>query len=113
VLQRGVECAARLEGVEGAVGLDAQEQREVVRVFEEESGRTFRVQQVPEDAIASQPSGDSFQRAFSSLMRSYARGDEIPMADTLKRYPVDMTPVRAYARQAMGSRKETPETTAR
>ncbi|HEX2716188.1 MAG TPA: SDR family oxidoreductase [Gemmatimonadaceae bacterium] len=94
-------------------GPEALSPREVVRVFEEESGRTFRVQQVPEDAIASQPAADSFQRAFSSLMRSYARGDEIPMADTLKRYPVDMTPVRAYARQAVGSRKETPETTAR
>jgi hypothetical protein len=28
------------------------------------------------------------------------------MADTLKRYPVDLTPVRAYARQAVGGLKE-------
>lgn len=94
-------------------GPEALSPREVVRVFEEESGRTFRVQEVPEEAIASQPAGDSFQRAFSMLMLCYARGDEIPMADTLKRYPVDLTPVRAYARQAVGSRAGTPQASTR
>ena len=94
-------------------GPDALSPREVVRVFEEETGRKFNVQQVPEEAIAAKPGADSFQRTFSALMLGYAHGDEIEMADTLKRYPVAMTPVRDYARQAAGAHRQAPEAAAR
>lgn len=94
-------------------GPDALSPREVVRVFEEESGRRFEVKQVPEEAIASPPGADSFQRTFSALMLGYAHGDAIEMADTLKRYPVDLTPVRDYARQAVGGGRDAAQPAAR
>ena len=95
-------------------GPDALSPREVVDVFEKETGRHFDVQAVPEAALEAQRSStdDSLQRSFSALMLAYAHGDEIEMADTLKRYPVKLTPVREYVRQAVRSEAKTLEQSA-
>jgi uncharacterized protein YbjT (DUF2867 family) len=81
-------------------GPDALSPLEVVRIFEEIAGAPFEVQHVPEEALRSQQASatDSLQQAFAALMLNYARGDEIPMEETLRRYPVRLTSVRDYAR---------------
>jgi len=75
----------------------------IVQIFEELGAAPFVVQQVPEDALRAQFAGatDSLQRSFAGLMLDYARGDEIPMADTLERFPVPLTSVREYARSVL------------
>jgi len=75
----------------------------VVRIFEEIGAAPFVVQRVPEDALQAQfaAATDSLQKSFAGLMLDYARGDEIPMDDTLQRFPLTLTSVRDYARSVL------------
>jgi NADH dehydrogenase len=84
-------------------GPDALSPLEVVRIFEETAGAPFVVQHVPEEALRQQGASvtDSLQQAFAALMLNYARGDEILMEETLRRYPVRLTSVREYARSVL------------
>jgi NADH dehydrogenase len=84
-------------------GPEALSPNEVIGIFEELGGKSFQVQRVPEDALRSQKetATDSMQRTFAALMLGYAGGDEIPMADTLKKFPVRLRSVREYASQAV------------
>jgi NADH dehydrogenase len=104
------EFAARTvddPAAEGAIlelgGPAALSPLEVVRIFEEESGRKFDVQQVPEATLderyrnAEQP----LPKAFAALMLSYAGGDAIAMAETAARYGVQLRSVRDYARDVV------------
>jgi uncharacterized protein YbjT (DUF2867 family) len=77
---------------------------QAIGVFEEASGARFEVQHVPEDALAAQRDAatDSLERAFASLMVASARGDEIPMDETRRRYPFALTSVRDYASRVLG-----------
>jgi NADH dehydrogenase len=86
-------------------GPEALSPNEVVRIFEETSGRHFAVEHVPVEVLREQAAraGDSLQRSFSALMLGYAQGDEIRMDATLKRYPMELTSVRDYARGALGT----------
>ncbi len=85
-------------------GPNAVSPLEAVRTFEEVGGAPFEQQQVPEDALRDQfaAATDSLQKSFAGLMLDYARGDEIPMEDTLRRIPVQLTSVRDYARTVLG-----------
>jgi NADH dehydrogenase len=80
-------------------GPDALSPLEVVRIFEEVGGAPLAVQHLPEEALRQQQASatDSLQQAFAALMLNYARGDAIPMEETLGRYPVRLTSVRDYA----------------
>ena len=73
---------------------------EAVRIFEELGGAPFEVEHVPADALRGQfaAATDSLQKSFAGLMLDYARGDEIPMEETLRRIPIELTSVRDYAR---------------
>ena len=84
-------------------GPEALSPNEVVRIFEEVGGREFQVQHVSEDALRAQKetATDSMSRAFAGLMLAYAGGNSIPMADTLKEFPVRLRSVREYASQAI------------
>lgn len=84
-------------------GPEALSPAEVVKLFEEESGMTFEVQKVPEQALQQQKDGapDSLSKSFASLMLSYADGSEIPMNETLEKIPVKLTSVKDYARQVL------------
>lgn len=84
-------------------GPEALSPLEVVRIFEEIAGAPFAVQHVPEETLRLQRASatDSLQQAFAALMLNYARGDEIPMEETLRRYPVHLTSVRDYARSVL------------
>jgi NADH dehydrogenase len=78
---------------------------EVVRIFEEATGAPFEVQHVPEEALRARRTARPVRSSgpFALLMQQYARGDEIPMADTLRRFPVPLTSVRDYARRVLGA----------
>jgi NADH dehydrogenase len=84
-------------------GPEAVSPLEAVRVFEELAGARFEVQHVPEEALRAQRDAatDSLDRSFAALMLHYARGDEVPMRETLARFPVPLTPVREYARTVL------------
>ena len=60
---------------------------------------------MPESALqaAHTSATDSLQRAFAALSLSYARGDAIPMDETLRHFPVALHSVRDYARDVVGT----------
>lgn len=80
-------------------GPEALSANEVVRIFEERSGRKFEVERVPEEALQAMRANakSPVEETFAGLMLFCARGDEIDMAPTLARYPLRMTTVREYA----------------
>ena len=84
-------------------GPEAVTPLQVVRIFEEIGAAPFAVQPVPEAALRTQfdAATDSLQKSFAGLMLDYARGDEIPMSDTLNRFPVTLTSVREYAQRVL------------
>jgi uncharacterized protein YbjT (DUF2867 family) len=76
---------------------------ECVRIFEEQSGRPFQLEFVPEEALHMQKdnSTDALQQSFAALMLMYAEGSEIDMKDTIRKFPVQLTSVREYSRQVV------------
>ncbi len=73
---------------------------EVVRIFEEETGRSCSVTHVPEEALEAQRASatDSLERSFAGLMLGTAReGQAIDMAPVLEDFPLELTSVRDYA----------------
>ena len=84
-------------------GPEALSQLEMIRIFEETGGRPFEVQHVPVEALEEQQKGatDPMQKSFLGLMRCYAAGDPIDMAETLKAFPVQLTSVQDYARRVI------------
>lgn len=73
---------------------------DVVKIFERATGRTFAVTHVPEETLRKQfdTATDSLQQSFAALMIDYANGDEVPMAEVLREFPVNLTSVEQYAR---------------
>jgi NADH dehydrogenase len=80
-------------------GPDALSPHEVIRIFEEKSGRKFEIERVPEPAIEQMRANakNPIEETFAGLMLFCARGDEIDMRDTLRRYPRRLTTIREYA----------------
>lgn len=95
--------ALEAPGAENAVielgGPEALSPHEVIRIFERRTGKRFDVEHVPEEALRAQRDGatDSLQRTFATLMLNYAKGDAIPMDETLRQWPVQLTKVEDYA----------------
>jgi len=84
-------------------GPDALSPLEVVKIFEEMSGRKFSVTHVPEEALQAQRAAatDSLQEAFAALMLYYAHGDVIDMKPASAIFPEQaskLTSVLDYAR---------------
>jgi uncharacterized protein YbjT (DUF2867 family) len=82
-------------------GPEALSYLEVVRIFEEESGRSCTVTHVPEEALKAQmaSAADSLQASFAGLMLGTAReGQAIDMEPVLRDFPLGLTSVRDYAR---------------
>jgi uncharacterized protein YbjT (DUF2867 family) len=82
-----------LGGPEAVSPLDA------IRIFEEVAGRSFEVERMPVEAIEGMRKGASspLEESFATLMLCFAQGDEIPMDDTLREFPVRLASVRDYA----------------
>jgi uncharacterized protein YbjT (DUF2867 family) len=80
-------------------GAEAVTLHEVVRAFEEVKGQPFEVQHVPEEALvgAWESADEPVSKSINALMVDFARGDVIPMEETLATFPVTTTTVRQYA----------------
>ena len=93
-------CVIKLGGPEALSPL------EVVRIFEEVSGRNFTVTHVPQEALRAQCAAapDSLQEAFAALMLYYARGVVIDMKPAFGIFPgqaSNLTTVRDHARRLL------------
>lgn len=84
-------------------GPDALAPIEVVKIFEQHTGSGFTLQHVPLEALHAQKNAavDSLSESFAALMIAYAEGDTIDMKEASKIYPVRMTSVTDYVKQAM------------
>ena len=80
---------------------------QVVEIFEQESGRQFEIELVPESRVREQfdSSSDSLQKSFAGLMLQYSQGDPMDMADLLRVIPVRLTSVREYAKSVLARAK--------
>jgi len=87
-------------------GPEALSPMEVVRIFEQESGRTFAVEHVPIEALRAQVSAasNSLEKSMASLMLQAAQGDAMDMRPVLAKFPIQLTSVRDYARRVLGAR---------
>jgi uncharacterized protein YbjT (DUF2867 family) len=76
---------------------------EVVRIFEEESGRRFEVETIPEAKLREQfnSANDSLEKSFAGVTLQYAHGDAIEMRGLLESIPIRLTSVREYARTVL------------
>lgn len=84
-------------------GPEAVSPLEVVRIFEEASGRSFEMQFVPMEALEAQQAAatDAMQQSFFGAMRNYALGDRIEMADAFKIFSVQSTSVQEYTKNVL------------
>jgi uncharacterized protein YbjT (DUF2867 family) len=84
-------------------GPEALTPLEVVRIFEEESGRRFEVETIPEEKLREQldSANDSLEKSFAGLLIQYAHGDAIDMRGLLESIPIRLTSVREYARTVL------------
>jgi uncharacterized protein YbjT (DUF2867 family) len=80
-------------------GPEALSPNDVVRTFEEVTGRHFETQRVPETVLEAQwrDAADPLQKSFAALMLGFAHGDSIDMRQTLKTFPLREITVREYA----------------
>jgi uncharacterized protein YbjT (DUF2867 family) len=85
-------------------GPEALSPREVVSIFEQESGRRFEIETIPETNLREQldSAKDSFEKSFAGLMLQCAHGDAINMHGLLESIPLRLTSVREYARTVLG-----------
>src|SRR5205823_2025939 len=79
-------------------GPEALSPLEVIRIFEEQTGKSFELQYVPEEVIRAQKekSTEDLEQSFSALMLSYANGVEVSMEEVLRLFPVKLTTVREF-----------------
>jgi uncharacterized protein YbjT (DUF2867 family) len=84
-------------------GPEALSPLEAVQVFQEVGGRTFQIDSIPEEALRQrqETATDSLQQTFAALMLYYSKGNEIPMEETLRRFPIRLKSVRDYARDCL------------
>lgn len=80
-------------------GPDKIRPSDVVKIFEDITGKAFQVNYVPVSVLEAQKAGaeDPLQQSFSGLMLNYAEGDPIEMTDTLKTFRVNLSSVKDYA----------------
>jgi uncharacterized protein YbjT (DUF2867 family) len=85
-------------------GPEALSPLDIVKTFEGSTGRTFRLQHVPEEVLELQHAGaqDALERSFGALMLDYARGDVVDMSQTLDAFPLQLTSIREFADTTSG-----------
>src|SRR5271166_796870 len=90
-------------GVLRVGGPEALTPLEVVKIFEEESGRRFEVEVISEVSLREQfdSTNDSLEKSFAGLMLQYAHGDAVEMRELLESFPLRLTSVREHARAAL------------
>jgi uncharacterized protein YbjT (DUF2867 family) len=86
-------------------GPEALTPLEVVKIFEEESGRRFEVETIPDAKLREQfdSASDALEKSFAGLLLQYTHGDAIDMSRLLESIPIRLTSVREYARTVVHS----------
>ena len=81
-------------------GPEALSPLEVVRSFEEVTGRPIQVEHVPESALRAQRDAatNPLDKTFAALMLGTAQSEEIDMRRTLEDFPIRLRTIREYAR---------------
>src|ERR1700737_3202844 len=99
-----VDHTAARNRIIGLGGPEAISPLELVKIFENVTGRHFEVQHVPEEGLRSQRESatDPMQQSFASLMLIYAAGGSIDMSQTAKQFSLPLRSVRDYARGLVG-----------
>jgi uncharacterized protein YbjT (DUF2867 family) len=74
---------------------------QVVQCFEQASGKSFRLDYVPLEAIQAQRSAatDPLQQSVAALMLTYANGDPVEMRETLEAFPLKLASIHDYVVQ--------------
>ena len=82
-------------------GPEALSPLQVVKIFENTTGRKFSLQHVPEEVLMQQKATttDSRSQSFAGLMLYAAEGSPISMDETLQNFPMQMQLVEDYARE--------------
>lgn len=77
---------------------------QVVEIFEEEGGRRFEAEFVPEDALKGMEAAaqDPVQKTIAVFLQVYARGYVIDRGDLESEIPLRFTSIREYARSLVG-----------
>src|SRR5262245_35673521 len=78
---------------------------DAVGIFEQESGQTFELQNVPDEALRAHMAAapDSLGKTFSGLMIGLNEVGTSDMKETLRNFPIQLTSVREYARQMIAA----------
>jgi len=78
---------------------------EVVRIFEQERGRTFALEHVPVEALRAQvdAAANSLEKSMAALMLQGTQGDAMDMRPVLEKFPMQLTSVRDYAKRVLGA----------
>jgi len=86
-------------------GPEALAPLEVVKLFEQLSGRSFAIELVSEQTLADQQTAaeNSWWRSLAGLRRCYADGDVVDMRELTERFPMRLTSVRDYAARVLGT----------
>src|SRR5215813_4148475 len=76
---------------------------DAVEIFEQESGQTFELQNLADEALRAQMAAapDSLGKALSGLMIGLNDVGTIDMKETLRNFPIQLTSLREYARQSL------------
>jgi len=103
VAKFAVECVSNPDAVNSILELGGPEnlnQLETVKVFEEVIGKKINVQLIPAEALRVQmdSAADPMQKSFAALMCCAANGDFIEMEEVLRKFPLQLTSVREFAR---------------
>ena len=79
-------------------GPDALSPLEVVQIFEEQFGRKFELEFVPEENLRQQKetAQDPLQESFAALMLQVAKGSPVEMGETLAEFPIQLTSVKEF-----------------
>jgi uncharacterized protein YbjT (DUF2867 family) len=79
---------------------------DAVEIFEQESGQTFELQNVPDEALRGQMAAapDSLSKTFSGLMIGLNEVGRIDMKETLNNFPIQLTSVREYAKEMIAAK---------
>jgi NADH dehydrogenase len=81
---------------------------EVVYIFQRVTGRTFKVQKMPQAVIQSQweNAPDALWRSLSALTRDYSLGDVVEMEQTAKTFGMRLVTVEEYAERVSALQPE-------
>jgi uncharacterized protein YbjT (DUF2867 family) len=73
---------------------------EVVARFEQIGGKTFKLEQIPEDALRAQfeAATDPMQKSFAALMLGYSFGDSMNVKPIQDEFGIRLTSINEYAR---------------